>query len=123
MNTLPYKIINFLIAIVWLVNGLYCKLLNYVPRHEQIVARILGNEYAGIITKLIGVSEILMAIWIVTGKWPRINTVLQILLIAVMNIIEYSFVKDLLLWGGYNIIYAFALIVLIYCNEFLLKKK
>lgn len=28
------KILNFLIATVWLANGLLCKVLNGVPRHE-----------------------------------------------------------------------------------------
>ena len=37
---------TFLIAGVWLVFGLYCKVLNQVPRHEEIVAQILGTEQA-----------------------------------------------------------------------------
>jgi hypothetical protein len=36
-----YKLLNYLIAAVWLVNGLFCKVLGLVPRHQEIVATIL----------------------------------------------------------------------------------
>ena len=55
---LLHKLLTYLIAAVWFINGLFCKLLNFVPRHQQIVAQILGEEYAVILTKLIGVAEI-----------------------------------------------------------------
>jgi DoxX-like protein len=58
----PSKILTFLIATVWLANGLLCKVLDFVPRHEQIVARILGNDYSRPLTILIGLSEIVMVI-------------------------------------------------------------
>jgi hypothetical protein len=29
-----YQLLNYLIAAVWLVNGLFCKVLNLVPRHD-----------------------------------------------------------------------------------------
>ncbi len=32
-----HNFLSILIAAVWLVNGLVCKVLNLVPRHEQIV--------------------------------------------------------------------------------------
>lgn len=56
------KILNFFIAAVWLVNGLFCKVLNLVPRHQEIVATILGQEHARLLTIAIGISEVLMAL-------------------------------------------------------------
>jgi hypothetical protein len=38
-----WRILNYGIASVWIANGLFCKLLNLVPRHQRIVARILGR--------------------------------------------------------------------------------
>ena len=55
------KALTLLISVVWLANGLFCKVLNLVPRHEQIVARILGEDYSRPLTILIGLSEVLMA--------------------------------------------------------------
>ncbi|MCB0660408.1 MAG: hypothetical protein KDC04_05710, partial [Saprospiraceae bacterium] len=53
-----HRILTVFIAIVWQANGLLCKVLNLVPRHEQIVARILGDNYSRILTILIGLSEV-----------------------------------------------------------------
>ncbi|WP_375299391.1 DoxX-like family protein [Niastella sp. OAS944] len=79
------KLLNYCIAAIWLVNGLFCKVLNLVPRHQQIVARILGEQYATVFTKAIGFAEIGMAAWVVAALWPRLNAVTQIVIIAVMN--------------------------------------
>jgi len=122
-NRMPAKltakhILTFGIAFVWLINGLFCKVLNLVPRHQLIVSRILGGEYSGIATKLIGVSEILMFIWILTGIKKRLCALLQVVVIATMNIIEFIFAPDLLLFGKFNIVLASVLIAVILINEF-----
>jgi len=116
------KILNYLIASVWLINGLVCKVLNLVPRHEQIVAEILGIDFSRTFTVLIGLSEIVMAIWIVSGYKSRLNSLVQIAVIAVMNTLEFILVPDLLLWGKFNALFAFIFVALIYFNEFHIKK-
>ncbi len=108
---------------VWLANGLFCKVLNLVPRHQEIVSRILGSDNATIYTKLIGFSEIIMAIWIISGFRSRVNVIIQIIIIAIMNILEFILVPDLLLWGKWNSVFALLFILLIYYNEFILKSK
>ncbi len=118
-----YKITIYFIAIVWIVNGLYCKVLNYVPRHQEIVSKILGHENARLITVLIGFSELLMAIWILSKIKPRLNAISQILIVAAMNILEFVLVPDLLLWGKINSLFALIFIVIIYLNEFYLNNK
>jgi uncharacterized membrane protein YphA (DoxX/SURF4 family) len=117
------KLISLAIAIVWLVNGLFCKLLNLVPRHQQIVSRILGDEYAAIATKAIGVSEVFMCIWVLTGIKSRLCTIFQIVIVALLNIIEYILAPDLLLFGRTNIIFATLLIIVIFINGFVINKK
>ncbi|MBW7674718.1 DoxX-like family protein [Chryseobacterium chendengshani] len=118
-----YQLLNYFIAVVWLINGLICKALNFVPRHEEIVSRILSEGHSRILTILIGCSEILMAFWILSGIKTKLNAVTQIIIIAVMNILEFILVPDLLLWGHYNSLFAFWFILLIYFNEFQLKPK
>jgi len=117
------KILNYLIATIWIANGLFCKVLNLVPRHEEIVARILGNDYSRPLTIFIGLAEIIMAIWILTRFKSKLNTIVQMVVVATMNIIEFIAVPDLLLWGKLNIIFALLFIGLIYYNEFVLNKK
>ena len=85
----PHTLLTPLIATIWLINGLVCKVLNLVPRHQEIVAAILGQEHAVLLTKAIGFSEIAMAIWILNGKWPRLNAISQMVIIAIMNILEF----------------------------------
>jgi hypothetical protein len=45
-----HKLLTYLIAAIWFVNGLFCKVLNLVPRHQEIVSRILRSEYSRILT-------------------------------------------------------------------------
>ena len=118
-----HQVLNAFIAAVWLVNGLFCKVLNLVPRHQQIVANILGDHNARLFTVLIGLSEIGMAAWIISGIWPRLNATVQILVIATMNTLEFILVPHLLLWGKINAFFAFLFILIICYNSFFLHKK
>jgi hypothetical protein len=113
-----YKILTYCIATVWIANGLFCKVLNLVPRHEQIVGRIIGIDYARPLTVLIGLSEIGMAVWILSGVKIRLNILAQIIIVATMNTLEFILVPDLLLWGKMNSIFAFLFILVVYYNEF-----
>lgn len=117
-----HKVINYLIASVWLANGLFCKILNLVPRHEQIVARILGGSYSRVLTILIGLSEIAIAVWILIGIKSKLNAIVQIIIVTIMNTIEFIFAPDLLLWGKMNSVYALMFIVIVYINEFYFNK-
>lgn len=117
MNSV-HKTLTFLIAGVWLVNGLICKVLNFVPRHQAIVATILSEKNARLFIVLIGIAEIAMAVWILSGLWSRFNAITQIVLVAVMNTIEISICPDLLLWGKANAVFAALFIGIICYNEF-----
>jgi uncharacterized membrane protein YphA (DoxX/SURF4 family) len=117
-----HKPLSYLIATVWIANGLFCKVLNLVPRHTQIVARILGKTYSRPLTILIGTSEIIMAIWVLTGYKQKLNALTQMAIIATMNTLEFIIAPDLLLWGKLNSLYAFLFILLIYCNQFIINK-
>jgi len=122
MNNKPtiHTALTWLIALVWLANGLFCKVLNLVPRHRQIVGTILGSSHAGLFTIAIGVAETCMALWILTGIKPRLNAICQAVIIAVMNILEFLLVPGLLLWGRLNIVFALIFIVIILYNQFVL---
>ena len=122
-NKTIHKLLTYCIATIWLINGLICKVFNLVPRHRQIVAGILGDKYSGTLTILIGLSEIAMAIWILSRIKTRLNAITQIVIIATMNTLEFLIVPDLLLWGKYNAVFAFLLIMAVYYNEFYLNKK
>lgn len=118
-----HKTLTYLIALIWFVNGLFCKVFNLVPRHQEIVETILHLENGRPLTIAIGLAETLMAIWILSGYRSRISAILQITVIATMNILEAILALELLLWGHWNGVFAFLFILVIYANVFHLKKR
>lgn len=115
--------LTLLIAAVWFINGFFCKVLDLVPRHREIVARILGDTYAGPLTTFIGGLEILMAIWVVTRIRSKLCAITQIVVVMTMNILELFLTPDLLLFRRLNIVVAIAFVVVVYYNEFVLNQK
>lgn len=122
-NRSLHRTLTILISLVWLINGLICKVLNLVPRHQQIVSEILGHEYSRWLTILIGISEIVMSIWIVSKYRSKINATLQIIIVAIMNLLEFMLVPELLMWGRMNSLFAFVFIIIVWYNEFILNKE
>ena len=108
------------IALVWLINGLFCKVLDLVPRHQLIVARILGEDHALFFTKTIGVLEMMMVLWIFSKIKVRWCALFQIIIVVTMNIIEFVLAPDLLLFGKINILVAAFFISVVFLNEFVL---
>src|SRR5690606_4064204 len=117
------RLLILFFSLIWLVNGLFCKILNLVPRHQQIVAEILGETNAKSLTIAIGVGEVLMAIWIISRKFAQLSAITQILLIVTMNILEFILAPHLLLWGRLNIVFALCLAALVYYQGFVLEPR
>lgn len=108
------------ISSVWFINGAWAKLLGAVPRHQQIVAAILGPAHAPLLTTLIGLGEVVMALWVLSRWQMRLCTWLQVLLVAIMNGLEAWLVKPLLLFGYFNLLWAALFIgVVLLHQEFL----
>ena len=112
-----HQLLRYLIALVWLANGLFCKVLLLVPRHEAIVARILGPAHAGVLTRLIGLGEIGVALWVASGIKARWCALVQIGLVLSMNTLEAILAPDLLLWGRANALFAALFCVFIYFHS------
>lgn len=84
-------------ALVWLAFGLLAKVLDGVPRHRAIVARVVGVEWAATLTLLVGVFEVLLAVWILSRRLPRWCAAAQTALLLSMNTLELWKARDLLL--------------------------
>ena len=117
-----HRIVTWFTAAVWMAFGLFCKVLNLVPRQDKIVARILGDEHAVVLTKLIGAAEVVMALWIISRIWPRFNAAVQIAVVGAMNVLEFVLAPDLLLWGRFNAVFAAVFMCVVYYNEFVLRR-
>ena len=117
------SLLTICIASVWLISGLFFKLLNFIPRHKEIVGRILGEENALFMTKMIGLGEVFLAVLIILGFRSRQIAIIQIILIVLMNTLEITIAPDLLLFGRLNGLLALGFIMLIIYTEFTLNKK
>lgn len=90
-------LIGIAIGSVWVFHGLYSKLLNGIPRHRLIVGRVLGKKLPGTATKLIGLFEVLLGLWVFSG-WERTScAVVQTLALVGMNTLEILLAGDLLI--------------------------
>ena len=89
--------LTFATAVVWLLFGMWFKVFGMVPRHRLIVAAVVGEAAAGPLTLLIGAAETGMALWILSGIYPRVCAAVQSMAIATMNTLELSQARELLL--------------------------
>ena len=98
LESLTLQIISqIVIGSVWVFHGLYSKILNGIPRHRLIVGKILGAANAGLATRAIGLLEVLLGLWALSGWQPVGCAVVQTVAIVAMNTLEISLAAELLL--------------------------
>ncbi len=85
------------IALVWLYNGLWCKLLGRSPRHHDIVA---AGPTVGVppelVMALLGVVEVGLAVWVLTVWRPRAAAIAQTVMLIGMNVAGLLFARALI---------------------------
>ncbi len=96
-SDISHTIAGVLIGSVWVFHGLYSKILDRIPRHRLIVARVLGERFARPATKLIGGGEILLGVWVFTGWQPLVCAAVQTAGLVAMNVFEILLAGDLLI--------------------------
>ena len=88
------------LAAVWLVHGLYNKLLGGSPRHLAIVQSVPGLSGAiGRYTLVaVGLMEVSIAAWMLSRRAPRTCAAVQTAVLLTMNALELTYARELLLW-------------------------
>jgi len=83
----PLAIIRTSVAAVWLYEGLWCKILGRVPLQREVVRAVprFGPRFGATFLKVLGVVEVALAIWVVTGVAPGICAVTQTALLILLN--------------------------------------
>lgn len=101
------------IGSVWIVFGLYCKVLDQVPRHRRIVERVLGAQWGWLIL-VIGVGETMLGLWVFTG-WERVVcAAVMTAAILGMNALEIWLAKELLFSPAGMVVLNVGLVALIW---------
>lgn len=90
---------TLIVASVWLVHGLFNKLLHFSPRHLQIVQSVpgLAGSRGEIVLATVGLVEVGIALWVLAGSAAIACAAFQTVLLLSMNVIELSFARSLLL--------------------------
>ena len=75
------------VALVWCYEGLWCKLLAGCPSHAAIVRSLppLLARYADPLLVAIGIAEVALAFWILSGWNARVAFWAQAIMLVVMN--------------------------------------
>lgn len=83
----PLIVIRASIAAVWLYEGLWCKLLGRAPSQVQVVTAVprLGPRFGPAFLKALGLVEVAMAVWVMTGIAPGTCAITQTALLVVLN--------------------------------------
>lgn len=91
---------RFFVAAVWVVHGLYNKLLGGSPRHLAIVQSVphLGGSAGARMLVIVGGFEVAIAAWILSRRAPRVCAATQTIVLLTMNVIELTYARPLLLW-------------------------
>jgi hypothetical protein len=81
------KLIRASIALVWLYEGLWCKLLGGMPRHAEVIAAtpFLGPVTARAALITLGLAECGIAVWVLSGQRMRQAALVQTVLLVAMN--------------------------------------
>jgi len=110
------RVVTYAIALVWVMFAILGKLFPITPTHREIVARVFGEALSGPLVIFIGLGELCVAGWILSGVARRWCGWFQIAAVVTMNCIELLIASNILLWGKLNGLFAALFVLVVYIN-------
>jgi len=94
----PLWLLRVAVAGVWLYEGLYCKLLAGDPNQVRVVEAVprYGPKIGKLFLMTLGVVEMLVGIWALTGVAPLIGAIVQTVLLVSLNTSGLIFSRHLI---------------------------
>lgn len=94
----PALLIHGAVAAVWLYEGLWCKLLDGEPRQKDVVAAVpkYGPAVGRAFLQVLGVVEVILAIWVLWGFAPLACAIAQTALLVCLNTCGICFARHLI---------------------------
>jgi type III secretory pathway component EscU len=83
----PPWLIRVAVAVVWLYEGLWCKLLRGQPHEFEVVRAVpsYGPRYGVPFLMALGVIEVALAVWVLSAIAPVACAVVQTVLLVALN--------------------------------------
>jgi len=112
----PPWLLRCSIALVWLYEGLWCKLLGRMPSQQRVVEAVpfLGPAWAPRFHKALGLVECALAFWVLSGWEPVWAAATQTALLVAMNANGLIFARRLIHDPAGMVVKNAALIVLMW---------
>jgi hypothetical protein len=84
----PLALIRASVAAVWLYEGLWCKLLGGARSQVEVVTAVprLGPRFGPPFLKALGLVEVAIAVWVLTGITPGLCAIAQTALLVALNV-------------------------------------
>jgi hypothetical protein len=110
----PSWLIRVAVALVWLYEGLWCKILGREPRQFQVVEAVprFGPRLGSAFLRLLGTVEVTMAAWALSGWAPLPCAVAQTALLVLLNANGLLWARHLIHDPGGMLVKNFAFLVL-----------
>lgn len=83
----PLSLVRSAVAAVWLYEGLWCKVLGRERRQVAVVEAVpwLGPISGRHFLIALGVAEVLLAVWIISGIAPGLCAITQTVILVALN--------------------------------------
>jgi uncharacterized membrane protein YphA (DoxX/SURF4 family) len=84
----PLVVIRASVAAVWLYEGFWCKILGRMQSQLQVVKAVprLGPLFGSPFLKAIGVVEVALAVWVMSGIAPGACAIVETVFLVVLNV-------------------------------------
>ena len=94
----PLIVMRAAVAAVWLYEGLWCKVLGRAQLEAQVVAKVprFGPRFGQSFLKALGVIEVVLAAWVISGIYPGACATAEVALLVVLNVNGLLWSRDII---------------------------
>lgn len=112
----PFWLIRAAVAVVWLYEGLWCKLLRGQPHEFQVVEAVpyFGPRIGALFLQALGVVEVAIAVWTLSAISPVVCAVAQTLLLVTLNVNGLLWARRIIHDPAGMVVKNFAFLVLVW---------
>jgi hypothetical protein len=112
----PLILIRGAVAAVWLYEGLWCKVLGRAKLEAQVVAAVpkIGPGFGQVLLKTLGVVEIALAVWVMSGVHPGACAIGETGLLVVLNANGLMWARHIIHDPGGMVVKNIAFLVLVW---------